>query len=100
MLKAHVVQVTRLNKSTVAERLETRNELVTRINLRLLEVEVVKSSVEQLPEVESVRAKAPTWQVEYNLAAWHGGMDAYKCALPYACNAPHLYAKHLPWLNR
>lgn len=69
-----------LAKSTVAERLQTRNTLVSRINARLQEVEVVKSTVDQLPEVEHMRALAPNWQVEYNLVAWSGGKEAYKCA--------------------
>lgn len=76
----HPLQVTSLASSTVAERLQTRNTLVSRINARLQEVEVVKSTVDQLPEVEHMRALAPGWRVEYNLAAWSGGKEAYKCA--------------------
>eukprot|EP00892_Ulva_mutabilis_P001573 jgi/Ulvmu1/11416/UM075_0078.1 len=70
--------VTSLPTSTVLERLQTRNALVERINARLEEVEMVKSTVDQLPEIEQMRAVASTWQIEYNLAAWAGGKEAYE----------------------
>lgn len=77
-----MLQVMTLPSSTVQERLQTRSTLVARINARLAEVEVVKSTVFQLPEIEHMRAVAASWRVEYNLAAWHGGRDAYECVIP------------------
>jgi hypothetical protein len=74
------MQVTGLAKSTLADRLNSQSELMPLVQARLDEVQMVRDSVEQLTEVQSVRSQEANWTINYNLVAWHGGQDAYKCA--------------------
>ena len=83
------VQVSNLPQATPQERLQSRAQLNPLVQARLEEVHAIRATVEALPEVQSARAAAATWQPLYNLAAWHGGHDAYKCASPYS---PKLYS--------
>jgi hypothetical protein len=63
-------------------RLESRNELITRMNARLDEVEAIKAEVMELSEVKLLAQQLATgtlMHAGYNLGAWHGGKDAYQC---------------------
>jgi hypothetical protein len=73
------MQVAELDKNTTAERAASRGILWDSINERLDEVEMIKQAVLNLPEVAALQAGAPA--AKYNLATWHGGKDAYQCAL-------------------
>lgn len=54
--------------------------LLPLVEARLAEVKMIRASVELLPEIQRVRGDAGSWRPLYNLAAWHGGQDAYKYA--------------------
>lgn len=79
------LQVAAYDSNTTAQRLEARAELVLGINDRLDELEQVKSDVYALAEVEALLLFKSEFSLDataYNLMTWHGGKDAYQCALP------------------
>lgn len=73
------VQISSLPQGTPVERLNSRVALMPLLQARIDEVRAIRSSVELLPEVQYVHNIRVSWQPQYDLTAWHGGQDAYKC---------------------